>query len=479
VGEMKEIERERLEAEKDRKEIEQERWNLEEEKNKISLRMKEANLKLQRVKNKEERLQERIKEIDRNRSAIEDPKKEREKPLERPKRKKPEEAPAEIPEKGFGDLNEEDLIRKAQERLEKIRQDREDGMGRTWPAPKIEAEPPEEKREEIRPETKVFLDESSENFQPVSVSKKPSEGKIKVEEMRVQEEEARKKFLERVEGKEGATLFEEEYGEKIEPPSVILKTLPRKSSSYDKLFVRILVLVLFFVIVIGGVFLSYLFIKKKTSPPEGTPKTETPAEEKPPVVPEEPAIFPSPFEIVETEPLQVFEDNNEIPALLEKFFNLNLASNKFTRVSFLNIKTNRYVGLKEFLDALQIKTPENFYQKLADNEVFFVWSQPQGKRFGFLVEIKENENESMGNMLRLWEPEMEANFEVLYKMMNKTQPALVPYFTELSHQGVSYRCQAFTKLDLGICHLVIDRYVVFTSSSVSMEKIIEELAIKR
>ena len=60
-------------------------------------------------------------------------------------------------------------------------------------------------------------------------------------------------------------------------------------------------------------------------------------------------------------------------------------------------------------------------------------------------------------------------------MLGKTEPALRDYFVDLKHQGIASRCQTFTEGDLGICYLVTDQYLIWTSSFKSMTKIIDDI----
>ncbi|HDZ54271.1 hypothetical protein LCGC14_0161030 [marine sediment metagenome] len=511
VEERKEIEKGRWGAEKERTEIEKERWNIEEKKSKIDLQIKEASLKHQRIKNKGERIKERIKEIEN--ILIEEGRKmvsgKEEKPPEQEETSK-EKAKERKNGSPKEELADEELIKKAQERLEKIRNGtkstglekeekfvpipkKETGKERR-PAIELAEEkliPPlvqperKEKKSIIEPIKKIIIsfkkekeakEEKEEKFVPIP--KKEESGKIRkkirTDEMRRTDEKQRREFLERIDaGKEKmAEPIGKEPIKTAREPSVILKPLPKRPSSYEKIFIRFLVLITFSVILVGSLFFGYWLLTRKPPPPEKiTPPEEiVPPEETP--ASEEITIPPSPFSIGETKTFEIFEVN-EISSFIEKVLTLKLTNGEFTRLVFRDMKNGQLMNLADLFSAFQIQPLDGFYSKTANNEIFFIWTQKEGKRFGFLIDITEKE--AMENLLRLWEADMEENFEELFRLLGKTEPASRDYFVDLKYKGIASRCQTFTKDDLGICYLVTDQFLIWTSSFESMTYIIEEI----
>ncbi|MBZ9571736.1 hypothetical protein KJA15_00120 [Patescibacteria group bacterium] len=70
---------------------------------------------------------------------------------------------------------------------------------------------------------------------------------------------------------------------------------------------------------------------------------------------------------------------------------------------------------------------------------------------------------------------MEEDFQNFFTMLGKTGPALVPFFKDANYKGVSFRLQAFTREDLGICYLLPDDFFVFSSSGENLIKTIDKL----
>jgi flagellar biosynthesis GTPase FlhF len=279
------------------------------------------------------------------------------------------------------------------------------------------------------------------------------------------EEEERRKLLERL--RTGKVLKKEketpEKAEEVLIPRPVLK----RPSLFEKIFIRIIVL-LILLGVFGLVFAFwYWFLEVKKAPPAPPPPVEE-------VIPEKPeVIIPPPLISVEaTETLEI-STKEEIPEMIKQILTKELKEGSFNRVLIKNISENKLISLSEFFEVFQIKTPENLYQKLGENYTLFIFSQEAGKRVGFIVEIKEKEN--LSDLLKSWESSMEKDFENLFALLGKEKPALSPYFKDGDYKGGSFRFQTFTLQDLGICYGIFNDYFLFTSSGESLTKAIDKL----
>ena len=102
------------------------------------------------------------------------------------------------------------------------------------------------------------------------------------------------------------------------------------------------------------------------------------------------SISPSLFLIDATRELNV-NSLSEIPALLKQIVQEWQEDDRFKRLVIKNEKENKIYGLREIFDALQIRMPEEFYQKVKNDFTLFIYSQRDGNRLGLAVETLDKE----------------------------------------------------------------------------------------
>lgn len=257
---------------------------------------------------------------------------------------------------------------------------------------------------------------------------------------------------------------------KIEKPAwapLISKAPPKRPSTFEKIFIRVLIIG-FLVAIWAGIFTFWywFFTREKPTPPSPPPVAEEKPVEKPgPVIP--PSLIPA----AETKTLEIASAEELKPKLSEFLKTGEFLELKFYRILIKNNTENKILNLKEFFEALQIKTPENFYQKLDLDFTLFLYPTAKYNRLGFIAKIKEGENFPV--TLKSWEKTMEKDFENLFSLMNKEKPALIPYFRGAQYRGASFRFQTFTKEDLGICYSIFDDELIWASSWESLTKAID------
>jgi len=195
--------------------------------------------------------------------------------------------------------------------------------------------------------------------------------------------------------------------------------------------------------------------------------------------PKEIVVPPALFLVENTRELEVSalgEVRTELLKAIQEWQN----TDQFRRVIIKNTKENKLVDLEDFFDALQIRVPEDFYQKLGNNFTLFTYSQIEGNRIGFVAEILDKNG--LSDLLSSQETTMKDDFKTLFTLMEEESAFIpYPYFKNANqvrgYTGPNFRFQTFTKNDLGICYLVSDYYLVFASSWKSMREIIERLVI--
>ncbi len=282
-------------------------------------------------------------------------------------------------------------------------------------------------------------------------------------------------------------IFEEVKEEKIEPElekkeeaarKPAPKVLPevRPLSFPEKVFVRGAIIVILILIFIN-LFLFwywYLYQKIQGPPPTGGPVQEAPASAETPL---------APISLIPTKTKEVLEisSREELSASLAQLLEKSFEENEFVGLSIKNTEENKFLGLKEFFEALEIKAPESFYEYLLTDEfTLFIFPQKEGKRLGFVASLKMDFSfENLTSLLESWEKTMERDFENFFSVMGKENPALVSYFRDAVYKEAPLRYQTFSRQDLGICYLVLQKaeenFFVFTSSWQNLKDIIDLL----
>lgn len=354
-------------------------------------------------------------------------------------------------------LRTEEEIRKERERIEKLKKEELE---------REEAKEEAEMRKEIIRKAKEEERKKREEEERERKEKILEERKLEREKAWQIEEEERRKLLERLRARE-IPKEEKRVPEKAEEV-LVPRPVPKRPSLIEKIFIRVLILLVIFGFfgLLFAFWYWYFKVREIPSPPP------PPVEEVIPEIKPEVIIPPSLISVEETETLEISRAE-EIPEKFGQVLTKEIKEGDFVRILIKNVPENKLISLSEFFEAFQIKTPDNFYQKLAENYTLFIFSQTAGKRIGFIAEIKEKEGFS--DLLKSWEASMEKDFENLFVLLGKEKPALSPYFKDGKHQGVSFRFQTFTLQDLGICYSLFDNYFIFTSSGESITKTIDKL----
>jgi len=449
----KEIEQKRWQLETKRKDFENKRWEKSSEKDKLYAQLKDLDAEYQTLAQKETQLRVQLKTIQQKLGQLPQKPLENIEVIRKIKEAKTPETPEKIRENFIPQKTEEEILKERRmEVVEKLRKDLEDVQ---------ETENLERKDflERIEPEKKETPVPAPEIIQKPVFQKPPSQRPIAQE------------------------LPVEDFPTQEIKPAEIFGEIPRKPSIFEKLFVRLLVLIIFAAIILSIVAFWYWNAKIKKAPqPVQAPNQQEQQNQEPeeniPVEPEpEPELLPpsSLILIGETRTAEI-ATTGEIPFTFSQVFSETLKEDAFTRILFKNTEESRWLSLEEILSSFNINVPENFYQKTEDY-TFFIYSQKEGKRIGFMAKIKEGESLSLENSLKIWEASAEKDTENLFILMGKEKPALVPYFKNGEYNGFNFRYQTISKNDLGAVYSIInENNFVFTSSWLSMSKIIDQLS---
>jgi len=501
-GRRKELEKERWGIEEKRRNIEARRWGLEEEKHKIENQLKRIERGFQVLLEKRENITKKIKEIDQKLMGVEPEVKETPpsaEPMAAKEEKRPEKAIREkVEEKREGPPAALPISRDVPGEAEKRRM--EEAKKRI----EILKKEIEKRRDEKEQRSKEEEQKKKEKAEEIAIQEQKRREALK------KEEEKRRKLLERFQGKK------EEIKKPSPPlrPSRVIRVLPKKPTFKEKLWVRILI-VSIAILFLGGIstFWYWFFIVRKQPLLVTGCSTDVDCPEGQICNPEGNCIAVSPIttcssdadclegqfcnseEVCEQKepgpviPVALFIADNERHLTISSSEDLNSGlslvlqewqeDDQFTRLIIKDIRDDRILGLKEFFEELLVRVPDGFYQKVENDFTLFIYSQSEGNRLGFVTKIKNYEG--LANLLRDQETTMESDFQTLYTLMGKEEPAIIPYFKNAEnisgYTGPNFRYQSLTSQDLGICYLTSGDYFVFTSSWKSMEKTVERLGI--
>ena len=294
-----------------------------------------------------------------------------------------------------------------------------------------------------------------------------------LKETQAKEEELRKKFLDRVEAR--AEGREEAPPLPPVPPTLpiveekkspeIPKTFVKKPGPGQKLWIRIVLGLLILAILAAAATFGYWYFVVRGGPETTAPVNRIPEQKE--------LVIPPPLFYVENTQTVKIAETSEVPFVLAQFVQTETALSSVNRILFEDTKNTEVLGLKGLFDSLGIITPNGFYNKVADDPTFFIYSQEEGNRLGLVVKI--NNQEGLAEMIKLWEGTMEENFQGLFGLLGKNEPALSSSFKDAKYQEISFRFQTFTREDLGIVYAIFDDYFILTTSWKSMEKALDKL----
>ncbi len=188
---------------------------------------------------------------------------------------------------------------------------------------------------------------------------------------------------------------------------------------------------------------------------------------------EKDAIAPLPLIPAEsTETLEI-ASSTELPNLLSQtFLRDDLGYGKFTRVLIKNTAENKFWGLREFFETLQVRTLENFYNNIDNDFTLFIYSTPGKNQLGLVA--KAENPAVLRSILESWEQTFEKDTDNLFLLLGK-EGAVDSLFQKSSYKDVVVHYLSFTEKNFGICWAITDNYFILTSSGESIIKTIDKI----
>ena len=438
IDKKRELEKERWEIDENRRKIEAKRWETEEEKQKLESQAERLENRIQLVLEKRNSILAREQEINEKLGQKQEV---TDKPVVKPTPKPVIEPVVKKPEEPKDDQR----LEQARKRIEMLKKK----LGK-------EIEKP------ITP-VKPFKPEITKSSAPPTG---PPLDKASLSEQTIKKEQRRQELMQRLKAPLGP-------GRKIglagaKPSSDLVRIIPQRPTFREKLWVRILIIIIVFVLLTGVVSFWYWFFKVRSQLPveENGPEEQVPLGEV--VIPE--TLFP-----VDSIKVVLISGPEEVPQLLSQALGEQADQGKFKRVI---VKTkSRVLNLKEFFQSLLIEMPEDFYLRMTQDFTLFIYPQSQGNRLGLVTKVLDKPG--LEGFFALRETTLEHDLDSFFELQGKDKPGIVSYFRNASdvsgYSGPNFRYQTLTTSDLGICYFVSDDYFVLTSSWNSMEKVLKKL----
>jgi len=249
---------------------------------------------------------------------------------------------------------------------------------------------------------------------------------------------------------------------------VVYPHVPRRPSGSQKFTVRILTIVLailFYILIYRLLTFFYWYFYVSEGIPITPPQKEEPVSQEP-VIPS--ALIAANY----TETLEV-SGQEQIALVLSTLMKKTFESDGFIRVLIKNTSENRYLGINEFFQAFDIKTPEGLLTKLDNDFNLFIYTSKKINRLGFVAKVSNNEG--LESSMKYWETSMEKDTTTLFKSLGKTVPASSSKFKASTQKAVIFRYISFPQGNFGICWSTFDNYLLWTTSGESMLKTINAL----
>ena len=440
----RELEKERWEIEEKRRKIESARWGLEGERQKIKNQAQEFETRFKTLSERRNNIIKRIKEIE---AKIE----------------------GKIPAFSLLQRDTEDKEEKQEEEKKQV----------IFEIPKEKEMIKEDKGKK---EIEQTIEQARKRIEDL---KKPSfvplrSGTTEGKEEKNKEEQKRKEIAQKMAAE--VEKKREMAGHPPKIPSEVIRIVPQKPTLSEKLWVRILIVSIILVLLAGIFTFWYWYFRVREQLPIGSEGPKEILDEEEPSKPSESSekkevvLLQSLFPVGDTRDISVLKLET-IPLLVAEILKEWQADDQFKQIIIK--KENKVISLREFFQALLIRMPDNFYEKVESNFTLFSYAQPQGNRLGFIIEVIDKQG--LINLLKSQETTIEDDFKVFFGLMGKNKPALIPYFRNANkvqgYEGPDFRYKTLTQEDLGICYFVSDDYLVFTSSWRSMEHLLGRLKV--
>jgi hypothetical protein len=333
----------------------------------------------------------------------------------------------------------------------------------------------EEREEKERRETELIRKKAEKETEGAEKTRTRKEKIIeKLTETPLNEKERRENYLKFIGAKKKKSGKKPPSMPKIKGREVIFRPLLKiKPSTFEKIWIRVLLLVLIFSLVAATLVFGLDIFKLREGPiviiePEEEEKEEEKEEE------EEEIKIVVPSSLLKTSNIYPVEISSlkELPSALSEIPKADIRQKSFTRIIIKNLETRKTVELKEFLEEIKVETPEDFHDLLKAGFTFFSY-EPVLLQLGFISEIKEGSEGKLKNILNGWQKEMVSDFSPFFALFGKEKLMVEYPFRQKNYLGETFYYTDFYQENLGMAYGTIQNLFILTSSEDLMEKVLE------
>lgn len=311
-----------------------------------------------------------------------------------------------------------------------------------------------------------------------------------------EEEAQRKDFLSRISQRTKPLPRQKSKGFE---QGVVFHPMIKKISLFEKISIRVLIILLIIGVGVGVYFGITKLMKKENINPlpfnNVATTTENPIENWPSIFPnstttiatttEQPAtiaviattttVILPPLSLILVSKNNIFsyqEDFQTIVSSTLAALKNKIQYNFFEQISVFDENQQVFLNAMQFFAMIGAALPQEINQENGTSTIL-VFSSKFGNRLGFVLQTENTAN--LKNAFSLWENQAEVSTASIFDLMGKISPALKKTFANLKYKTTSIRCQTFTKSDLGICYGVYRNYFIWTSSFEQMARVVDKL----
>ncbi len=259
-------------------------------------------------------------------------------------------------------------------------------------------------------------------------------------------------------------------------------SLHSPSSKIEKIFIRVVIVVIILFLLGNIAALSYYIFWKKTGQkiPPPTKQQEVSAPEPEPTPEPQPSPSPAsltPFRgqaslIQENTSISLeYDEISQIPGILSQSLQ-QVLNPGFTRI--LLRRHEEYISPSILFEAFSVLTPQELAPTLGSNMTPFLFSSNGKNHLGFVIEASDQKQTS--TLMRSWEPTFERDTEPLFAIMGKKGAGYTSLFRQRAYTEIPIRFQTFSRQDFGIVYALFHNRLLLTGSLESMEALITNIS---
>lgn len=145
----------------------------------------------------------------------------------------------------------------------------------------------------------------------------------------------------------------------------------------------------------------------------------------------------------------------------------------FQRILIKNIglEKDHFLSFQEIAEILYINIPLNILNSLTEEHTLFLYSQKEGNRSGVIIKVRDTQN--LADYLKFWEETMETDL-ALFFLDKKINESIDEEFKDNIYKDIDIRYLNFPDPSLTIDYVVVENYLIITTSREGMYGVIDK-----